>query len=135
MNTKRVYAVIMIAMVLALLIGFLVLQQGPRLRRTAVTRSAPMAHLPRITLQLNESVERVTLKQVVVTPGIAHTVSSSNDRITIQFAEKPYWNEQYRIELRDVASQRTGRKSTIIYTLPSLTDSGLFYSGPAMLIY
>lgn len=136
MNTKgRFYWVITIAIGLALLMSILVLQQGPRLRRAIVMRAALVKNLPRVTLQLNEPVERVTSQQVTVTPETAHTISSSNDRITIQFAERLYWNEQHRIEVRDVTSQRTGRKSTIIYTLPSPTDSGLFYDGAGMLLY
>jgi hypothetical protein len=107
-----------LAVLVILVAGFAILSfaQGPKLSSAQVDTTAVVSEPDQsLRLAVNQSVSRVTTKQVSITPAASFTVSTTGQLISIQFVQPLKYATAYRVSVRGVASAVDSRSATLVY--------------------
>jgi hypothetical protein len=96
--------------------------QGPKLASASVDTSAVISQSgQQLRLFANQAVADVKNSQVVVTPNVAHTVTTAGAAIAVQFGARLKYATDYRVRVVDVTSPTRAQPSTIEYSFTTAT--------------
>lgn len=120
--------VLIVAVLTALCAIFAVLGylQGPKLASATVDPAAVVAQSgQQLRLFVNQAIAQVSPASVLVTPDVAHTVTTQGDLIAVQFAAPLAYNTSYSVEVRGVTSLYAPQSATLSYRFT--TESPVLY--------
>jgi hypothetical protein len=122
------FALVVVVLV-ALVAVFAVLSylQGPKLASATVDTAAVVAQPgQQLRLFANQSIAQVTASNVVVSPTVAHSVTTQGSLIAVQFDAPLAYDTTYRVEVRGVTSLYAPQSSTLTFRFTTASPA-LYY--------
>lgn len=117
---RRLVATVTVLAVVGALAAVVGSQQGPRLRDVSYDASGLVSRpAQRVILTANQALQRVTARDVRVSPAAAHTVTSSGNTIAVEFAGPLAYDRDYTVTVSGVRApgqQATSDLTTTIRT-------------------
>lgn len=125
---RRALTVTVVAL-LVLCGGFLALgyAQGPKLSSAQVdTAAVVLQGGQQLRLFANQAVAQVDADQVTIVPATEFTVSTSNDVIAVQFAERLRYDTHYRVQVSGVTSPSLAQHSTLQFDFSTASPESFY---------
>lgn len=116
---------VLLATILVVFMFILVDSQGPRLRRVEYIPAENSGDVVRWRLYFNQPVKDPSPENISLSSGSLHKVVATNDMITIQVYKNDLKPAEQQIDIVDLQSKYSNRKSNITYA--SRRSEALFY--------
>ncbi|MDR6574239.1 hypothetical protein J2X60_002897 [Curtobacterium sp. 320] len=108
---RRLVATVLVFVVVGTAAAVVGSQQGPRLRDVSYDASGLVSRpAQRVILTANQAIERVSARDVRVSPAAAHTVTSSGNTIAVEFTGPLAYDRSYEISVAGVRAP--GQRAT-----------------------